>query len=240
MYQIAEHFQSDYWLGMGLSDGGYPDDFAGLRHLANAIDIHPVIQDSPRGLGDAIRCAAAEIGDEPFALILPDVMIDSRIPATLQLLRCHDQNRGCVIATQPVDPALADKFGILVPEAFSSPHDRQFRIASLVEKPTPGSVRSEFGILGRYILPPEIFTCISRTVPGYNREIQLTDALALASEHVHLFACLVEGDHFDAGSKLGFLQASIAYALKDPDVAPGLRAYLDELAMVRAIESKAS
>jgi UTP--glucose-1-phosphate uridylyltransferase len=188
-------------------------------------EVRTVWQEAPLGLADAIRSAHPLLDDEPFAVILPDALIDSPIPCTLQLMTCYAKHPGCVVATQPIDSSEVDRFGILDVTAMHNGGNggRTMRVNSLVERPRPGSVSSRYGIFGRYILEPEIFVSIERTLPGLNGELQLTDALMVHVAKAPVYAYQFEGTHYDAGSKLGFVEATVAYALKDPEIGPMLR-----------------
>lgn len=222
---LAEYFQRDRRLENTLLQRGRNQDAEQVRRLSQLAEVRTVCQDSPLGLADAVRAARPLIHDEPFAVILPDALIDSAVPCTLQLMDCYAKHLGCVVASQAVDSSEVDRFGIL---EISPIHDsrnggRTMRVNSLVERPRPGSVSSHHGIFGRYILEPEIFDSIERTVPGLNGELQLTDALMLHIAKAPVYAHEFAGTHYDAGSKLGFLEATIAYALKDPEIGPILR-----------------
>lgn len=223
---IAEHFQTDVTLERAVTQRGSREDAAAaLRHLSQLVDVRTVWQEAPLGLADAIRATRPLILDEPFAVILPDALIDSRVPCTAQLMACYEKHAGCVVATQPIDPAEVERFGILdvSPMHNSRNSGRTMRVNSLVERPLSGSVSSCYGIFGRYILEPEIFGSIERTRPGLNGELQLTDALMVHIAKAPVYAYQFEGTHYDAGSKLGFVEATVAYALKDPEIAPILR-----------------
>jgi UTP--glucose-1-phosphate uridylyltransferase len=228
---VAEYFQRNLPLERALEHCGKPDHAALLRRLSDLAEIQTVCQESPLGLADAVRCARACVGSEPFAVILPDALIDAGVPCLRQLQLCYQNHPGCVVATQTVLPEEVGHYGILklhaLPEVAGN--GRTWRVSSLIEKPQPGSVDSRFGIFGRYILEPEIFACIDRLAPGLGGELQLTDALQARATQAPLYAYHFEGQHYDAGSKLGFLQASIAYALKDPEIAGPLREYLAAL-----------
>jgi UTP--glucose-1-phosphate uridylyltransferase len=234
---LAEHFSRDLALETLLVQKGRSKDAEGIRRLAELVEIRTVFQDVPLGLGEAIRTAQSLVGDEPFAVILPDALVDSDPPCILQLMNCYQRHPGCIVATQTVDASEVDRFGILevVPTPDPCCGGRTSRVTTLIERPQPGSVVSRNGIFGRYILEPEIFSCIEKTRPGFGGEIQLTDALLLCSSQVPLYAYRFEGQHYDAGSKLGFVQATIAYALNDPQTAQPLREYLCNLGLTQAV-----
>ena len=222
---LAEHFQRNIYLEHTLLQRGKSEDATLVRRLSEMAKIHTVWQESPLGLADAVRSARSLVGDEPFAVILPDALIDSSVPCIRQLAACYEKHPGCVIATRAVERDEVGRFGILDVLPIPDPccGGRTLRVISLTERPRPGTVVSRFGIFGRYILTPEIFPCIERTLPGFNGEMQLTDSLLLCSSQVPTFGYRFEGQHYDAGSKTGFLQATLAYALKDPELAGVLR-----------------
>jgi UTP--glucose-1-phosphate uridylyltransferase len=223
---IAEHFQPDVALEKTLAQRGSSEDaVAAIQRLSRLGDLRTVWQEVPLGLADAIRATRPLIHDEPFAVILPDALIDSPIPCTLQLMTCYAKHPGCVIATQPIDSSEVDRFGILdvTPMHNSGNDGRTMRVNSLVERPRPGSVSSRHGIFGRYILEPEIFDSIEHTLPGLNGELQLTDALRVHIAKAPVYAYQFEGTHYNVGSMLGFVEATVAYALKDREIGPTLR-----------------
>ena len=212
-----------------------------LGRLAELVTIKTVVQHSPQGLADAIACAEAAVDGESFAVILPDVLIDASIPATAQLLRCYEEHGACVIGTQLVPEEEIEKFGILIPcPGAASDSNSSIRVASILEKPPASATPSRYGIVGRYVLAPEIFSCIEELRVRDNNELQLTDALGLCAQHTATYACLVEGEHYDAGNTLGYMRASLAYGLKDPELAPALRRHLAELSTSSPIASRAS
>jgi len=228
---IAEHFHPNDYLEHTLHHRGRHQEASLLRQLSEMAEVHTVWQDAPLGLGDAIRSARSVVGDSPFAVILPDALIDSQVPCIGQLLACYEKHPGCVIATQPVDPTEVGRFGMLDVLPIPDPccGGRTMQITSLTERPRPGSVTSLYGVYGRYVLEPEIFSCIDQTKPGFGGELQLTDSILLCSQRTALYAHRFEGKHYDAGNKFGFLQASLAYALKDPELAQPLQEYLAAL-----------
>jgi UTP-glucose-1-phosphate uridylyltransferase len=177
-------------------------------------------------LADAIRCARPLIEGQAFAVILPDALIDSSLPCLGQLLKCYEKHPGCIVATQSVDAAEVDRFGILevVPIPDRCCNGRTTRVTSLQERPQTGTTSSRHGIFGRYILEPEIFAAIELTRPSRGGELQLTDSLSLCCGPTPLYAYRFEGRHYDCGSPGGFVGATIAYALKDPEIASRLRA----------------
>jgi UTP--glucose-1-phosphate uridylyltransferase len=222
---LADHFRRDLPLENLLRERGQDQEAELIRALADLAEIQTIEQDAPLGLAHAVACAGSLVGDELFAVILPDAVIDSEVPAIRQLIDCYSKHQGCIVATQVVNPDQVDRFGMLdvAPFADSCCDGRTMRVESLTERPSIGSVASQYGISGRYILEPEIFSCIERLQPGRGGEFQLTDALQLCAERVPLYAYRFEGKHYDVGSKLGFLEATFAYALKDPRIATRLK-----------------
>lgn len=223
---VAEHFQPDAFVEHSIAQQGSMGGAAeALGRVSTLVQVRTVWQQSPLGLADAIRAARAMVRDEPFAVILPDALIDSAVPCTRQLMSCYAKNRGCIIATRLVDSCDVGRFGIL---DVASTQDRAngngaMRVKALIERPQPGTITSRHGIFGRYILEPEIFDSIERTEPGLNAELQLTDALMAHTATAAVYGCDFEGKHYDVGSREGFIEASIAYALKDAQIASMIR-----------------
>ena len=228
---VAEHFHRNLNLEAALMQRGRGEDAELIRRLSELIEIRTVCQQAPVGLADAIRSARSLVGNEAFAVILPDVLIDSPIPCTRQLISCYDKHPGCIIATRTIDPAEADRFGVLdvIPLPDECYGGRALRVTGVTERPRLGSVFSHYGIFGRYILEPAIFSCIEHTRPGFAGELQLTDSLLLCSQLTPLYAYLFQGAHYDAGNKLGLVQATVAYALKDPELAKPLQEHWERL-----------
>ena len=237
---LAEHFHPDPHLENLLRARGNAKGAEEIRRLSELAEIRTVWQDSPLGLADAIRCARTSVGDEPFAVILPDALIDSDTPCIAQLMACYENHPGFVLASQVVERADVGRFGILDVIPMNDPccGGRVLRVVSLTERPSPDSTSSRFGIFGRYILEPEIFSCIDRARSGYAGELQLTDSLSLCSDRSPVYAFQFQGTHYDAGDKFGYLQASIAYALKDPETAPPLRKHLATFAPLPERENR--
>ncbi len=230
---LQEHFHRNLALETALSQCGYHEDAETIRRISQLAEIRTAWQQGPLGLADAIRSAGALVADEPFAVILPDAVIDSEEPCIGQLMSCYQRHPGCVIAARLVKACEVERFGILdlIPMRDRCCGGRTSRVHSLTEKPRAGNTHSRYGIFGRYILQPGIFHAIEQTQPGLAGKLQLTDALLTCSSSIPLFAYRFVGEHYDAGSKLGFLQANLAYALKDPQIAPALRKHLATLGL---------
>jgi len=223
---LAEYFRPDPHLE-NLARGRSADVEA-FKELISKVEIRTVWQDAPRGLAHAVGCARSQVGDDPFVVILPDALIDSFVPCTRQLMDCYDLHRGCVIATREVDLAEVERFGILdvIPVSDRDHAGRVLRVISLTERPKPQFVTSRYGVFGRYVLEPAIFSCIDELRPGFGGELQLTDALTAYSREMPIYGYRFDGIHYDAGDKFGFVQATLDYALKDPALSVRLRHHL--------------
>lgn len=226
---IAEHFRRNRGLEDALVRRGRTEDAKAIRHLSELIKIETVWQEKPVGLAHAIGLAESFVSGEPFAVILPDALIDAEVPCVRQLIDCYSRYQGCIVATQLVQPEEVERFGIVEVGRPVVSLPRISRISSLFERPAPGVTRSRLGIFGRYILLPQIFDFITGLKPGRGDELQLTDALSLCAKSIPLYAYSFEGQHFDVGSKLGFVQATISYALREPNLAGPLTDYLARL-----------
>lgn len=231
---LAQHFCRDARLENALLKQGKTKTAVLTRRLAELAEIRTVVQPEPLGLADAIRTARLLVGDEPFAVILPDALIDSVQPCIGQLIECYERHPGCIVATQMVNASDAERFGMLdvVPVEDKCCNTRLLKVGSLTERPLH-TVKSGYGIFGRYILEPAIFSAIGQIKPGFAGESQLTDALQVYRGLGPVYGYRFEGQHYDAGSPAGFLQANIAYALKDPDLAAVVWEYLLKTASSR-------
>jgi UTP--glucose-1-phosphate uridylyltransferase len=199
------------------------DDIRKINELAEFVYVR---QRKALGLGHAVGCAERIVGDEPFAVILGDDLIDAEIPATRQLIDVYTKMDGPVIALMEVAPEETSKYGVVKAKDLGG---GVYEIEELVEKPAPGTAPSNLAIIGRYVLTPDIFPAIHATAPDANGEIQLTNALRALKEKRKLYGCAFKGRRYDGGNKLGFLQATVEFALKRPDLGPEFRAYLKSL-----------
>ena len=221
---IADHFDEAPELAAALAAAGKTAEAAALA----ASDAAPgtvltVRQPRPLGLGHAVLCARAAVGDEPFAVLLPDDLIVGPRPCLAQMIEAWERTGGMLVAAMRVPAAETGRYGIVAPGARKG---RLVAVSGLVEKPAPGAAPSDLAIVGRYILGPAAFAHLERGRRGAGGEIQLTDAIAAAAGAAPVHAFLFEGERFDCGDKLGFLEASIACALARPDMADGMRAIL--------------
>jgi len=228
---LEDYFDSDIELEHLLAARGKTAELALIREIAHLATVWSVRQKYPHGLGHAIGCARPLVGEEPFAVLLPDDIVDAATPCLRQLMEVYAEHPGCVLAARVVPPEAVERYGMLAVEPVAETRwpERLFRVTSLVEKPKPAEAPSHYAVIGRYIFEPEIFALIEQTQPDASGEIQITDSLALYAQRHPLYAFLFAGEHYDVGYKLGFLRASVAYALKHPELGPTFRAYLKSL-----------
>ncbi|PZT56626.1 UTP--glucose-1-phosphate uridylyltransferase GalU [Paenibacillus silvae] len=196
-----------------------------VQEISKMADIHYIRQKEPLGLGHAVLCARKFVGNEPFAVLLGDDIIDSEVPCLKQLIRVYEQEHKSVVGVQQVDWNETHKYGIIEPGAQKS---NQSEVLDLIEKPKL-QAPSNIAIMGRYILDPQVFTYLEHTLPGANGEIQLTDALRGIAHNQGLIALQFQGSRYDVGDKFGFLQATVDFALKNKDLQGRFREYLIEL-----------
>jgi UTP--glucose-1-phosphate uridylyltransferase len=223
---IKNHFDRFFELEQFLSYKGKDQILRDVQHLSELADFHYVLQEEQLGLGHAVLTAKNLVGNEPFAVFLPDDLISSDIPAMKQMLQVYERYGCSVIAVEPVPTEKASSYGIIEPKQVE---EQVFEVLSLVEKPEPEEAPSNLGIVGRYILTPEIFGMFDRVTPGAVGEIQLTDALRLLLMQQGIYAYQFEGKRYDTGEPFGFLKASVEYALNHPDMGPKFKPYLKQL-----------
>lgn len=223
---IEDYFDRVFELEYFLEQKGEKKLLREMRELSNIIDICYVRQKEQLGLGHAVMTAKNMVDNEPFALFLPDDVVDGPVPLLKQLLAVYEQYGGSVVAVEGVKKEDTVKYGIIDPEKIS---DRVYRVRRLVEKPPPEEAPSNLGVVGRYILTPEIFDVLKVTPPGKDNEIQLTDALQSLLKEQTVYACELEGTRYDTGYPRGWLEATISLALKRPDIGPGLKEYIRRL-----------
>jgi UTP--glucose-1-phosphate uridylyltransferase len=223
---VEDHFDRSLELEQALAAKGETERLEEVRRISDLANIVYVRQKEQRGIGDAVMTVRDVVGDEPFVLFFPDDVIVDDVPVAKQLIEVFDSHSGCVLAVEEVPPDQIESYGVIDVEPLTP---EIFRIRSLVEKPSPSDAPSNLGIVGRYILTPEIFDAIERTQPGKGGEIQITDALSLLLKEQAMVAYKFRGQRYDTGRPLGLLKASLELALRRPDIAPDLRAYLRTL-----------
>ena len=230
---IEDHFDSAPSLERFLEERGKNTLAEQVRHLSNMLQVSYTRQKEPLGLGHAVLVAKDLVGDEPFAVLLGDVIIPGERPATKQLIEVYEATGVGAIAVEEVPREKTHLYGIAAGEVAAMPPwgRRLLRVKSLVEKPKPAEAPSNLAITGRYVLPPEIFDCLARTKPGAGNEIQLTDGLRMLAQEHGLWAYIYEGVSYDAGDKLGFLKATVEIALRNPELEEDFRKYLKSLAL---------
>ena len=221
---IEDHFDKSVELEMELEKNNKTELLDLVRGISDMVDIHYIRQKEPRGLGHAILCAKAFVGNEPFAVLLGDDVVDSEVPCLKQLMDCYKEYKTSILGVQTVAKENVDKYGIVDGIHIE---DRVYKVKNLVEKPAVEDAPSNVAILGRYIITPQIFDILSETKPGKGGEIQLTDALQTLIENEAMYAYNFEGRRYDVGDKLGFLQATVEFALKRPELREPFMEYLN-------------
>ncbi|MDR0880506.1 MAG: UTP--glucose-1-phosphate uridylyltransferase GalU [Clostridioides sp.] len=220
---IEDHFDKSVELELDLEKKGKKELLEVVQNISNMINIHYIRQKEPKGLGDAIYCARYFIGDEPFAVMLGDDIVDSEVPCLKQLMNAYDEYRTTILGVQDVKHEDTNKYGIISGKFIE---DRVYKVKDMVEKPNPDKAPSDIAILGRYIITPEIFDVLEDLPAGKGGEIQLTDALKVLSQKEAMYAYNFEGRRYDVGDKLGFLEATVDYALKKEDLKEDFINYL--------------
>ncbi len=223
---IEDHFDISFELESLLRERGRDEELAQVRRISDMVQVSYVRQREALGLGHAVLQARALVGDEPFAVMLSDDIIDSQTPALKQLIDVYEKYEAPVVATMEVEGPAISRFGVLDVENIDG---HVYRVRNMVEKPAPENAPSNLAIIGRYILTPDIFDELEKTAPGAIGEIQITDAMRALLEKRDLYAVRFEGTRHDAGDKLGFLIATIEFGLKHQELAAEFRMYLNSL-----------
>jgi UTP--glucose-1-phosphate uridylyltransferase len=220
---IEDHFDEAPELEQVLAERGQTELVEILRRLKEMTEVVSVRQKKPLGLGHAVLCSRDLVGDEPFAVMLADDLIDSDTPCIRQLLAIFEEKKESVIALMEVLPEEVHQYGVIKGQEIEK---RLYQIQAMVEKPPAKEAPSRMAIIGRYILRPEIFSILQKQPPGRGGEIQLTDGLAQLVRERQVFGCQFLGDRYDIGDKFGFVRATVAYALKRPDLKTKVKDYL--------------
>lgn len=223
---VEDHFDRSLELEQALREKEDLERLEEIQRISDLADIVYVRQKQQLGIGHAVLTARDIVGQEPFVLFFPDDVIISETPVARQMIEVFEEYGASVLAVEQVPPTEIESYGVVEPEPVT---DNVVRVRSLVEKPTPEEAPSDLGIVGRYVLTPEIFTFLARTQPGKGQEIQLTDALSLLLAEQPIYAYRFEGRRYDTGRPLGLLQASVEMALRRPDIGPDFRRYLQGL-----------
>jgi UTP--glucose-1-phosphate uridylyltransferase len=238
---IEDHFDRSTELEAFLESRGKREQLEEVKKISSMINLSYVRQGEPLGLGHAVLVTKTLIGDEPFAVVLGDDVMDCDPPALQQMIEVFNRVRGPVLAVERVPEEDVSNYGIVVTQpdavvdAFSN-GPRVHRIKDLVEKPSRAEAPSNLAIIGRYILTPDIFPALEATVEDRSGEIQLTNGLRRLLQQRPIYACEVQGVRHDTGNKLGYLKATVYFALKRPDLAGPFRAYLESLNFTRSLK----
>ena len=223
---IEDHFDRSIELEMELERKHKDKLLQEIKDISNIVNIQYIRQQTPKGLGHAVLCAKNFVGNEPFAVLLGDDVVDSHVPCLKQLMNVYDRYNSSVLGVQQVPWTEVDKYGIVSGEVME---DGIHKVKTLFEKPDREIAPSNVAILGRYIITPDIFPILEHTEPGAGLEIQLTDALKELARHKAVYAYEFAGCRYDVGDKLGFLKATVEMALKRPDLHDDFADYLRSL-----------
>lgn len=223
---IEDHFDKSVELELELENKNKDGLLKQVRAISNLVNIHFIRQKEPKGLGHAINCARIFVGNEPFAVMLGDDIVDAKVPCLKQLIDCFEEKQSTILGVQQVAKENVDKYGIVDGVRIS---DRIYKVNNLVEKPEIDESPSNVAILGRYIITPEIFDILDNTEPGKGGEIQLTDALKTLISQQDMYAYEFSGRRYDVGDKLGFLEATVEFALKRDNLKVPFMKYLQTL-----------
>lgn len=223
---IEDHFDHQVELENNLAEKGKDALLEKVRHSTNLANMFYVRQKEQKGLGHAIWTAKQFIGNEPFAVLLGDDIVESDTPAIQQLIEEYDRTGKSVIGVQEVPEQETHRYGIVDPK---SKDNRLYEVTKFVEKPAPGTAPSNLAIMGRYVLTPDIFDYLENQEKGAGGEIQLTDAIERLNQSEQVFAYDFEGERFDVGEKIGFVKTTIQYALKDEEMSEEIRQFIQTL-----------
>jgi UTP--glucose-1-phosphate uridylyltransferase len=227
---IEDHFDISYELECTLERRGKKDLLALSRNVSTMVNLSYVRQKEAMGLGHAVLMARDLVGDEPFAVILPDDVIDAQVPCLKQMIEVYEQVQGTVLATQVVEGPAISAYGVLDATPLAG-NPRVMDVKGLVEKPKMADAPSKNAIIGRYILTPKIFDLLERTPLGAGGELQLTDGIKGLLQDEKVYGYSFEGKRYDAGDKLGMLTATIDFALKREDLGPKIKAHIQSLGL---------
>lgn len=222
---IEDHFDKSFELEYILKKDGKEEELKEVQRISNLANIHYIRQKEARGLGDAILCAKEFIGKEPFVVLLGDDIVISEVPCTQQLIEVYEKYKSSIIAVEKVPEDKIETYGIIKPKSNKGP---LYEIVDLVEKPKPEEAPSNLGILGRYVLTPEIFECLEKTPPGKSNEIQLTDALRILKGMQKIYAYEFIGRRYDLGNKMDWLKTTIEFAFDREEFRDELKKFIVE------------
>ncbi len=224
---IEEHFDRNFELEGELERKGRLEELKAMREISSIADIHFVWQKEMNGLGDAVYCARHHIGEEPFAVLLGDTILDSETPVIGQLMKVYERYQDSVVALEEVSWDRVSRYGVMDGSAID---DDVMLVKDFVEKPDTEDAPSNLVIASRYVFTPDIFDCLAKTKRGKNNEIQLTDAMHMLLASRAMYGLKFKGRRYDAGNKLDYLKTNIAFALKHADLRADVIAYIKDLA----------
>jgi len=222
---IEDYFDAAPELEMQLKKQNKTDALENIRKIADLSSIHYIRQKEPNGLGDAILKAEKHIGNEPFAVLLGDDIIVHNVSCMGQLISKYSQLKSSIIAVERIPPEKISSYGVVKGTRFGPD---LLKVQDIIEKPRPDQAPSDLGAVGRYVFVPEIFDCLKRTSPGFANEIQLTDAICRLLKNHPVYAYKFRGKRYDTGDKLGYIEAIIDFALRDPELRKSVGKYCDE------------
>ncbi|WP_394238267.1 UTP--glucose-1-phosphate uridylyltransferase GalU [Niallia oryzisoli] len=230
---IEDHFDNAPELEQNLLEKGKMDLLEKVQYSSNLANIHYIRQKEPKGLGHAVWCARNFIGDEPFAVLLGDDIVQSETPCLRQLMDQYDETRSSIIGVQMVADNETHRYGIIDPLAAD---ERRYQVRNFVEKPAKGTAPSNLAIMGRYVLTPEIFMFLDKQEKGAGGEIQLTDAIQELNRIQRVFAYDFEGKRYDVGEKFGFVKTTVEFALQNEEIKEELLVYLEQIVRSKSSE----
>lgn len=230
---IEDHFDHNFELEDNLMKKEKFDILEKVNYASN-VDLHYIRQKDPKGLGHAVWCARKFIGNEPFAVLLGDDIVQAKTPGLRQLIQQYEETQSSVVGVQQVGDNETHRYGIVDPNTIEG---RRYQVNNFVEKPKPGTAPSNLAIMGRYVFTPEIFTFLDKQLIGAGGEIQLTDAIQMLNEIQNVYAYDFEGKRYDVGEKLGFVKTNIEFALQNDEIKEDLMDFLVEMIGKRSVKS---
>lgn len=231
-HAIEDHFDKSFELEAILEETGKTEMLQAVRQISSMAEVQYIRQKELLGLGHAVLCARKFVGDEPFAVLLGDDVIQSEPPGLLQMINAYYQFQTSIVGVQAVPWEDVNKYGVISPASgnHALPTSRGIQtVLDLIEKPEISQAPSNHAVIGRYILEPEIFPILRKASPGKGNEIQLTDALRILNKHKQIISCTIQGNRYDIGDKFGYIQATIEFALQREDLHHDVKKYLTSL-----------
>lgn len=224
---IEEHFDRNFELESELTEKGKQAELDEIRRISDMADVHFVWQKELKGLGNAISYARSHVGDEPFAVLLGDTLVQADSPVTGQLMQAYERYQESIVALEEVELSKVSRYGVIAGKRID---DSTYLVEDFIEKPNADEAPSNLAIAGRYVLTPDIFDCIARTGEGRNEEIQLTDAMRLLVADRAMYGLCFNGRRYDIGNKLDFVRTNVEFALTREELKKDVAAFIRELA----------